>query len=329
MTGQDGSGQGGILRRKLAARRDSAATGGDWAARAWRVALPRAAREGIGLDLAIPGLRDERQSLTELLDLIPDRALLALLEGHGHGLGLMVVSAEVLAAVIEVQTLGRLAPPAARARKPTRTDAALSAGLIDKALTLLELALAEAADLTWAGGFRYASFLDEPRALGLLLEDLPYRLLRCEVEIGGSQRQGEVLLALPAEGRGPRPQAAPPPPDGSQWQAQLQSAVMSAEVAMTATAGRIRLTLGQVRALAPGMVLRLSDGGLDRIALLGSGGETAGQGRLGQYRGLRAVKLGAVPERAARPPPPPAMPTPADPATADMVTEPPPVARSA
>ena len=57
---------------------------------------------------------------------------------------------------------------AASPRKPTRTDAAMVAGLIDAALAGLEQALLQEADLVWAGGFRYASFLDDARPIGLL-----------------------------------------------------------------------------------------------------------------------------------------------------------------
>ena len=49
--------------------------------------------------------------------------------------------------------------------------------MVDAALEGLEIALAEEADLIWADGFRYASFLDDPRPLGLLLEDIAYRCL--------------------------------------------------------------------------------------------------------------------------------------------------------
>lgn len=334
MTRQDAAGQDRVLRRKLAESGDQR-PGGDWAARAWRVAFPRAAREGIGLDLSVQALRDERQSLAELLELLPDRALLAVLEGPGSGLGLLAVSGDLLAAVIEMQTLGRCAATPARPRRPTRTDAALTAGLVDRAMALLDQALARSEDLTWAGGFRYASFLDEPRALGLLLDDLPYRLLGCDLDIGTGPRQGRILLALPAQGRGPRP-ALPPPPgpaeDPAPWQGQLQSAVMAAEVTMIATIGCIRLPLGRIMALAPGMVLPLTGGGLDQVALLGPGGAVAGRGRLGQHRGQRALKLGPLAQNAVPAPvspPEPAAQSALPDAARQEAASPPIVARSA
>lgn len=286
--------QGGVLRRKLSATR-AATPEGDTGARAWRVAFARAAREVIGLEMAVATLRDDRQSLGELLDQIPDHALLALLEGPQQALGLLVLSPAALAAVIEMQTIGRLGPHAPALRRPTRTDAAMSARLVDHALALLDTALASSADLVWAGGFRYASFLDEARALGLLLEDVPWRVLDCTLDLASGSRQGQVLLALPAEGRGPAPSSAPPVEEaaGGSWQTRLQAAVMGSEVTLDAVIGRLRLPLGQALALEPGMLLPLADGGgLDRVALIGAGSAVpAGHGRLGQHRGMRALKL--------------------------------------
>lgn len=286
--------QGGVLRRKLSTARTAVAEG-DTGARAWRVAFARAAREVIGLDMAVAALRDDRQSLGELLDQIPDHALLALLEGPQQSLGLLVLSPAALAAVIEMQTIGRLAAQPGASRRPTRTDAAMSARLVDHALALLDTALASSADLVWAGGFRYASFLDEARALGLLLEDVPWRVLDCTLELAGGSRQGQVLLALPAEGRGPAPVHTPTMSDSGpgSWQSQLQIAIMGSEVTLDAVIGRLKLPLGQAMALEPGMLLPLADGGgLDRVAIMGAGGAVlAGHGRLGQHRGMRALKL--------------------------------------
>lgn len=300
--------QKAVLRRKVAAARP-ADTPVETGARAWRVAVARAARDCIGLDLAVPVLRDDRRSLGELLDLLPDRALLAVLEGPEQGLGLLALSPEVLAGVIEQQTIGRVAATPPLPRRPTRTDAAMCIRLVDAALSALETALATSPDLTWTAGFRYASFLDEARPVGLLLEDVPFRVLACDVDLAGGVRSGRVLLALPAEGRGPRP--APPPPGGETpataqaWQASLDGAVLGAEIVLDAVIARLRLPLAQAMALEPGAILPLRDGHLDRVALIAPGGDTIATGKLGQHRGARALKLRKLADVA----PPPAAPT--------------------
>lgn len=326
--------KGGVLRRKLAASQP-VETGTETGARAWRVAFARAARDCIGLDLAVPVLRDDRRSLGELLDLVPECALLAVLEGPAQGLGLLAMSPDLLAAVIEMQTTGRVTSNPPLPRRPTRTDAAMSARLIDAALTTLEQALATSPDLPWTAGFRYASFLDEPRPLGLLLDDVPYRLLVCDLDIAGGMRQGRVLLALPAEGRGPKPAPAPPvgetPVTAQAWQAALKGAVLGSEVALDAVIGRLRLPLSQAMALENGMILPLKDARIDQVTLLVPGGDLVASGKLGQHKGMRALKLRRVQGEATVPPPVTAAtsPLPGIRPSASTDAAPPPLARSA
>lgn len=299
-----------VIRRKVQRAAAVQSEGGPGADRCWRLALARAARDTMGLALEVRHLTLIRRSQAELLELPPDLAFLAMLEGPGDGLGLLALSPSVLASMIEVQTMGRVSPQPVAARKPTRTDAAMVAAMIDAALSGLEEALAEEADLVWAGGFRYASFLDDARPLGLLLEDHPYRVLTAGVALADGVRLGEVLLALPAEGRGRRPDRKPGALDhaaiaGPVFSAALSDAVMGADAALQAVICRMQLPLHAVMRLAAGDVLTLAQSTLDQITLEGSDGRTVGQGRLGQNRGLRALRLTDTPD-VARPRPTPA-----------------------
>ncbi|MGV8984669.1 MAG: FliM/FliN family flagellar motor switch protein [Cypionkella sp.] len=287
--------EAGIIRRKLAAGRAVAADGGPGADRGWRIGLARAARDLLKVALEVRSLTVERRSLAELTELVPDRALIAVLEGPREGLGAIILSQPILQGFIEAQTIGRIRSQEAPVRKPTRTDAAMVIGVIDAALTGLELALEEEADLVWAGGFRYASFLDDPRPLALLLEDAPLRLLRVEVSLAGGLRQGEILLALPAEGRGERPaaslEASTLPDHGPVFSEALAERINGAETRVDAVLARIKLPLARVMGLTEGMILALPQAALDRISLEGLDGRHVGDGKLGQNRGMRAVRL--------------------------------------
>ncbi len=295
-----------VIRRKVQRAAMAQAEGGPGADRCWRLALARAARDAMGLGLEVRQLTLIRRSQAELLELPPDLAFLAMLEGPGDGLGLLALSPSVLASMIEVQTMGRVSPQPVTPRKPTRTDAAMVAGMVDAALAGLEDALAEEADLVWAGGFRYASFLEDARPLGLLLEDHPYRVLTADVVLADGVRVGEVLLALPAEGRGRRPDRKPGALDhaaiaGPMFSAALSEAVMGADAALQAVICRMQMPLHAVMGLAVGDVLPLAQSTLDQITLEGADGRAVGQGRLGQSRGLRALRLMDAAETAARP----------------------------
>lgn len=294
----------GIIRRKLAGAALPAVTAAG-AERAWPLALARMARARLGLAVECGAVRGDRLSLAELLDLPHDRALIALLEGPRGGAGVLVLAPEVLAALIEAQTLGRVLAQPLAPRRPTRTDAALMADLIDAALAALEDALLEEEDLVWTDGFRYAAFLDDPRALALLLEDAAYKVLRCDCELGG-QRRGGILLALPAEGHGRRPQRPAPAPavaevEADRFTADLAAEVLETQVELTAVLGSLRLPLAAALALKPGGLLPLGAAALDAVQLTGQDGRAVATGKLGQQRGVRALRLG---DAAAAPPRP-------------------------
>lgn len=298
-------GTSGVIRHKLQIAREHALTmaaeGGPGADRCWRLALARAAQDTLSLPLDVPRLSLHRRSLTELTDLLPDYALLAVLEGPGDGLGLLALSPMVLAGLIEVQTMGRVLPQPPLPRKPTRTDAAMVAMVIERAMSALDEALADEADLVWAGGFRYASFLDDPRPLGLLLEDSSYRVLTAQVSLSGGAKSGEVILALPAEGRGHRPTLAATLADDAHavhaFTQSLTEAVLGVPCQLDAVLARIVLPLSAVMALEPGTMVPLPKASLQGLRIEGMDGRFLIDAKLGQNRGTRAVRLaGPVPQ---------------------------------
>jgi flagellar motor switch protein FliM len=290
------AGQDGILRRKIAAAKAVQAVGGPGADRSWRFALARAASDTFDLALDVTGLRMAVQSLAEVLELPFAGGLIAVLQGPAEGTGLMLLTSEVVAALIEVQTLGRVNSAVLEPRKPTRTDAAMVAPLLDAALRQLECELAQEADLVWTSGFRYASFLDDPRPLGLVMEDVTYRLLTTEVSLGIGARRGVVYMALPAKGRGIQPSyvAAPAPDEALAKQGFAQALAEQVEAAgcvLDAVLGRVSLPLSRVMALEVGEVIPLGHATIERLRLSTLAGGALVEGKLGQHRGMRAIRL--------------------------------------
>ncbi len=283
----------GVIRRKLAgAVAPAAVTGG--AEKAWPLALARAARDDFSMVFEVSSVVAQRISLTEVLELPPERGLIAVLEGPREALGILLLSPEVLAALIEVQTLGKVSTQPVMARKATRTDAAMVAEFIDHCLIGLQESLLTDEDLVWTDGFRYASFLDEPRPLALLLEDTAYKVLKADCDLGAA-RQGRLILALPADGHGRRPhrqakQLAEPAAE-MVFSAALGEQVFDADCLLHAVLARVTLSLAAIVALKEGDVVPLPSATLDRIMLEGIDGQVAGLGRLGQNRGQRAVRM--------------------------------------
>jgi flagellar motor switch protein FliM len=317
--------QGDVIRRKLGLARDNAARladpRGTGAEKALPLALARAARDAFALSLDCGRMQTGAVSVAEVVERIPERSLICLLEGPGEGLGVMVLSPDLLAGLIEVQTLGKVMPGPALARRPTRTDAAMVAGWLDSALIGLEQALLADDDLTWTDGFRYASCLDEARPLGLLLEDAPHRMLLADIDVARGTKQGQLLLVLPAQGRGRRPEGAdqldanrPPPPPP--FEAQLHEQILSAECQLNAVIGRMRLPLGQLMDLMPHLILPLGGAGVGHVQLETVEGRVLASGRMGQTRGNRALRISDISEettvaRQLDMPPPDAAPLPA------------------
>lgn len=285
-----------VIRRKIDRARPALAEGAPGADRGWRLALARATRDAMGLDLDFRKLTISRLSLAEILDIAPERALLALLDGPQAGLGVIMLAPPVTSALIEMQTVGRLSTQGPAPRRPSRIDAAMVAGVIDRALSGLDEALAEEADFAWAGGFRYASYLEDARPLGLMLEEDVYRVLTAEVALGGGGpggREGTVILVLPAEGRGERPAVAVDDTEtiAPQFTAALQAQVLQSDCRLDAVVGRLTLPLRQIMALQVGETLILPSAALDAISLETVEGRRVALARLGQHRGMRALKL--------------------------------------
>lgn len=281
-----------VIRRKLstAAAVAADAPGPD---RALRLALGRAAQAEMALALVVRSLREDGRSLAELLDQTEPGMFLGVLEGRAEALGLMALSQDVLSAVVEHLTTGTITVLAQAPRKPTRIDAAMVMPLIDRMLAEFEAAFGPGdAVPDWVRGYRYASFLDDARPLGLLLEEGRYRVFRAEVALGPGARTGAILLALPAEGPTPRGSAAAPSAaEGAAFAAGLRGAVLDSPATLEAVLTRLRLPLQAVMGWAEGALVPLPLAQPGNMGLEAPRGRVVARVRLGQCAGARAVRL--------------------------------------
>lgn len=266
--------------------------------RALSRAVARAAQRELDLEMDVRDVTlHETMSLAEVLDIPEERALLVILEGPGGGLGLFAVGYDVMEAILQKQTTGTVQQACESHRHPTRTDAAMSAALLERILGEFEMAMSGRPEPSWWAGYRYASFLAEPRSLGLLLEDTGYRALSFEVGVAAGVRRGRMLLVLPmhaaAPGRAPevagRPEGEAAP--GAVGEAALSDLVMQSGARFDAVLCRLNLPLGAVMRLRVGDVVALPQAYLDGVALDAPGARALASGRLGQSRGHRAVRL--------------------------------------
>lgn len=277
-------------RAEVAEARDGPA---DAVARAWTLAVARAGRDEMGLALDLRDVVVERRTLPELVELMPEPALVAVLdEGAGAATGVVVLDGVLTAGMVEALTTRAVtASGEAAARRPTRTDAAMLAPVIDRALAGFEAAMAEPATGEMPRGYRFAAMAEGARALLLLMEEGPYRLVLADGVLGDGLREGRLILALPERGE---PEVARPDPlPERSFATELVAQVETAQVRMEAVLLRLGLPLGEMLALEPGQQIALPQADIGRIALEGLDGRRVATGRLGRQGGLRAIRLDA------------------------------------
>ncbi len=291
--------RGAVLRRKLrTAQVAEAPPPRPGPERMIGLAIAKAAQDRLGLELDARSMVETRASLAELPELIEDMSLLLMIEGPRDAMGLISVPGSTLSAILEIQTMGKIGRTTPPPRKPTRMDAAMTVELIDAILAGIDAGLAGTQDAVWATGFRYASCLDDTRPIGLLMEDVSYRVWTMQLGIGAkATREGGLLWIVPEEGRAQRslpveqktdPVAAPPP--DPEWARRMERAVMGTQTTLEAILHRVSLPLSVVMGLRPGMDIPLPDNALSHLHLEADGRAVATV-KLGQVRGMRAVRL--------------------------------------
>ncbi|RJL06146.1 hypothetical protein D3P05_18575 [Paracoccus siganidrum] len=112
----------------------------------------------------------------------------------------MALSPEAVTALIEVQTLGRITGRPAERRRPTRSDAMLCADFVNALMAEIAQELDGIDGFEGWAGYRYASYLDDPRPLALMLDDRPFRSMAMDLRLGGPQgREARILMAAALE----------------------------------------------------------------------------------------------------------------------------------
>lgn len=270
-------------------------------ARGLRMVLLRTTDAMMDLALTLEDPLDATVSLGELLERIEDRTLLLLIEGPQDALGLCLLSSGLLAGLTEWQTMRRISPAPPQPRIPTRTDASIVAGWLDRVLT--EFAAGHAGiPLVWATGFRFSSYLPDARPVEHLLEDTTYRLFTAEISMAGGKKSGVLWLAFPNVSLA-RAQAQTVGGGATEtaWSEKVERAVLAAPVRLDAVLARINLPLSTLMDLRAGSMLPLSMKMIDRVGLEGPNRQIVACGSLGQSQGHRALRLNMPEEDAVAP----------------------------
>lgn len=277
------------MRRKAGLGRPPPEIGQLTPARALRAAVVQAAQEVAELAVVAGSVEESRLTLDALTQALPPHPLIGLVEGAEGRFGLVVLDPQAVAALIEIQTTGRVVPRPAEPRPPTRTDAIMCADFIDRTLEIVEARLVEAGGpgAPAFSGFRYAMALADERAIAITLDDMPYRIMKLPLDFVQGAKLGEILLALPfyPPGQGMRGG------DGGRFTEAMRARVLNAQACLSAVLARHSMTLAQVARLEVGSVIALPREALARVEIADLQGRVVAHGRLGQADGHRALRL--------------------------------------
>ena len=275
------------LQRMAGAGADAREGAGMTPAKAFRLALSKAAEAEFALALQLSGFAQDRLKLDVLLDNLPKESMLMLLDGPDGSRAVAALDIQLVAALIEVQTIGYVAASSANPRPTTRTDSIMCEPFVSRVLQELGGHLSTTGAARWACGFSGGERVESLRHLGLVLEDVEYRLFQLTLDIAEGAKTGTLLLALPAEGRAKTVSGQ----DGADWGLALERAVNGSQAEINAVLYRLNMPLSEVTGFKPGDLLQVPVAAISDVALEALDGMIVGRARLGQQQGFRAVRI--------------------------------------
>jgi flagellar motor switch protein FliM len=258
--------------------------------RAIRLAIARAAEKALGLSLTVLGVTMEVEGLDPLLKRLNGDWMLLGLVRRGELVGVAALDLQARAAAVEMQTLAQLRVAPAAERPITPSDVALCGPLITTILAELGEAAGETELAGWTGGITVGARFVDARAVGLTLPEARYRFIGATLDLGTGERQGTVLLAMPAS---PQAEAAADgdPGKAEVFKARFQATVMEAPAILHAVLHHMTLPLNKVAGFQVGDTLPLPGVTVASVRMEGPGGQVLSRARLGQVTGMRAVRL--------------------------------------
>jgi flagellar motor switch protein FliM len=275
-----------VLQRKLARARDGAANGARSIQQALRLAVARTASKQLDLPLAAIGVEQARSDLDGLAKLLPDDALLVLMDGPEALTGAVCLDLALTSALVQQQIIGRVSEKPAPERPFTDTDAAMVAPFLEAALDLAAELAQLKADRACLARYRYGARAEDPRNLMLALEADRFRVFDLSVDIGAGLHKGRLMLVLPE----PKMADVEPPLPGEKSSVMGETALeLTAELQVVLT--RLTVPLARLAGMKPGEQLVLPFFRLDRTELVNIEGNAVALCHLGQAGGVRAIRI--------------------------------------
>lgn len=275
------------VRRKIRSAALSSGPMDNRVVRVWRQVAARALKASVGMNVQVAEAKARPVPADELADLLLPGEMSALMENEAGDIGLVLVSPGIIAALVEMQTIGRVSDRQVETRDPTPVDGALVGPSIDRILASAGAALAENGLRDPVTDFRFAMLTEADTPPTLAMADLLHSCMTLDVQIEGGRKQGMLRFVIPDTGASEDHKAA----SRADWQDKISSAVLASDVTVEARLGRLRMPIQDVMRLQPGDRLALAADDLRRVRLVVGRGDLASRAKLGQSNGFRAVKI--------------------------------------
>ncbi|MEX0349129.1 MAG: FliM/FliN family flagellar motor C-terminal domain-containing protein [Paracoccaceae bacterium] len=255
--------------------------------RALRRGLAQASAGVSGPAMAVIGATENSHPRDLLAAHLQDQHLMLVLFEPGGLTAALCFDRRATAAMIRHQTMGEVGTQPPDDRPFTDTDAALMAPLAERFLAEVSGLLGEREDWLALSSYRFESRQKNLSDLVLMLGQEQYRLCDLVVDIGHGACQGQITVVLadhPAEQGGD--------PDDVSFQPvglERNFGLMRTELRVVLT--RLHVPLSTLSGLQVGDTLPLPPCPLEEAEVLTIDGQAIARARLGQCRGLRALRM--------------------------------------
>ncbi|MEL7212358.1 MAG: FliM/FliN family flagellar motor switch protein [Pseudomonadota bacterium] len=303
-----------VLRRMLAQTPAQGVSGVAQAFKPLAAMIEKLADSSLLLPLGVTSVTQTSTSKDAVLDSLDPPVLMLRLRSSDGGVGMAGLCPQLRAALIEVQTTGKVATTDPPDRPATDADAAICSGFVGDLIAQANASMARDGPTPWAKVFTPSGRYDSPRALSLALEDTPICHLSLQLDLGSGARQGVLQLLIP------QPISRGTSKSNAGWKAALNNAVSDAPIPLTAVMHRMVVSLADVQALAVGDTITLPRTAAASITLEAAG-TSVGPFKLGQISGRKALRRVADPAPTeTETPPEPTLSQPPEPQNDELVS---------
>ncbi|SFE79468.1 FliM/FliN family flagellar motor switch protein [Shimia marina] len=254
--------------------------------KAMRLGMALAAEKGLGLALDVTKVSHTTLPHRALQATLDETSLLAILEGQNGEPGALAVDMQVLAGLVEHQTLGQVVEKPITERVPTRVDAALITPFMEDALMrYVRMVGEEGEPPKWLQHYKFGAMIMDTRTLSLAMTAQDYHMFVLDVSLDRGKKAGTMALIFPDI----EVYMAEPEEDDATDIEKFQGNVKQATTTLNAVIGKVKMPIAAIQGLQVGEILALPDDPMRTAKLEAVNGEEIAEVRIGQLDGMRAV----------------------------------------